>query len=117
MPRPVEGRPVGQVRHVAAHIVGHLAGVEDIVGRLAVVADTVGHLGAVEDTVQVVPKHISVSTSKSHNFSQLHVQKNQRGSFLDIEYYRAHNRMVGPVVHTTCLLRDQSFRNDSLVQE
>lgn len=76
MLRPVEGRPVGQVRHmadlVADHIAGRLAVAEDIVERLVVV-DTVGHLGAVEDTAQVAPKEKAVSASISHHFSQLHI--------------------------------------------
>lgn len=55
MLRPVEGRPVGQVRHIAVQVAAHIA------GRLVVVEDTAGHLGAVEDTVQVVPKDKAVS--------------------------------------------------------
>lgn len=73
MLRPVEERPVGQIRRTTDHIAGCLAGVEDIVdllavvvdiaGPLAVVEDIVGHLGALEDTVQVVPNHKTVSAS------------------------------------------------------
>ena len=80
MLRPVEERPVGQVRHTADHIAGCLAVVEDtvdllavvedIVGRLAVVEDIVGRLAVVEDIDQIVPKDKTVSASKSHHSSR-----------------------------------------------
>ena len=80
MLRPVEERPVGQVRHTADHIAGCLAVVGDTVDLLAVVEDTVdflavvedivGRLAVVEDTDQLVPKDKTVSASKSQHSSR-----------------------------------------------